>query len=171
MVRRAAVRWRHSSDRPDCRTSRNARLRNLDVAALSLVDRVIAGFDAAALLKSPWRIRSDARWFIRKPSQIASAVGRIRIRYSGWAVLVELNASQRLPDLRSVRLPIGGNLRLGPDRVQAARLVMLTALTATPVSLEFAAFSMSRIWLSRSCASVCPRTFAHSRNAPYRAIS
>ena len=54
---------------------------------------------------------------------------------------------------------------------QAAILAMLTALTATPVSLEFAAFSMSRIWPSRSCASVWPRTLAHSRSAPYRAIS
>ena len=48
----------------------------------------------------------------------------------------------------------------------AAFLAMFTEVAANPVSFELAAFSVSRIWLNRSHASLWPRTLAHSRNVP-----
>lgn len=83
-----------------------------------------------------------------------------------------------LPLFPESRPPLSGRAaiadRLTIDEDYATFLtavVLLIAVTARFVSLLLVAFSWSRISLRSLCASSWPRSLAHSRSEPYRAIS
>lgn len=125
--------------------------------------------------------RAESHRFSRTRWQavLASLCTVVPYRIAGQAPIIPPKGSARIGADRYADFRLSGRstpcrsrrTQRGAYAAFLAEVVLLIAVTARLVSLLLVAFSWSRISLRSLCASSWPRSFAHSRSEPYRAIS